>query len=211
MPSPDDIDEAFFQLNNLALLSRAFYVQMAFSLYKDIASRLRFLFTGSSRQPGFIIRVLPNVQLPPLRMPCDPAIAPGLTFLHGDIGIEDPPMTLMAAGCKFGFAAKLHVKPGPTVERIRIRRLFSADVAPIPLQDWLSQPFLRPERSLSVFIREVANKDGGAHKESNPMMEHLRRVGNVHWHLIGAIAGEVGPQIMAQFNAAYPNHSVTLE
>jgi hypothetical protein len=206
---PKDIDETFFQLNNLALLSAAFHNNLALSIYKDIAARLRFLFVRSCGDQRFITTTLPSLRLSPLSTPCELGLSPNLLFWHADMSIGENPQIRVRAGCKFG--SSFRITPGPTVAHMHLHRLFDMSKPQLELQQWLAQPFIRPEWTLEDFMRWVSNKDGGTHRSRFAVIERLEKLGNIHWHLTATIAREIGPQLMKQFHHHYPNHAIALE
>ena len=196
------IDEAWDQLDNLESM-RYLFDQGRFAIYKNIAVSLRFLLTGSSGQPGLISDVLPTPAFFPLRT--KPTAANRLPFLllPAEITIKRG-----QASVRLGPGASVRDLDvaGGALGAITVGEMFDIAAAPIPLASWLQQPCLRGEWPLRTLISTVANKDGGAHLDTNEQLRAMKRWGHFHWYLIAGIAKSVYPQIRTQLLTAFPTH-----
>src|SRR5260221_2242385 len=196
------LDEAFDQLDNVDAMCDLFYRFKKFTIYKAIGVSLRFMLTGSSGDQGLIQQVLPAVRLSLLRVVRDSSLADGHLKLPTDVVIVGSGRIHLAAGVG---VQNLNVAGG-AVQAMTCEDPFNGSGATLDLPAWLEQPFLRPEWTLSDFIRVIANKDGGAHLESNQKLLAMKKWGYLHWHLTAGVGRGLLPQLRTQLVAAYPNH-----
>jgi len=197
------LDEILDQTDNLESLCTLFYDQKNRTIYKSIAASLRLLLTGSSGDEGLVSETLPGVCFSPLAIVPLHRAQPDHLTLPASVEIVSGDATVrLGAGCG---VKELNVAGG-AVNCMSWGEIFDDSKAPLLLQDWLDQPFLRPDRTLANFLKTVGNKDGVAHFNPTADLEAMQRWGYFHWHLIAGIARSVRPQILAQANSAFPGH-----
>lgn len=185
-------------------------------VYKSMSVILRTCLLGSSGDSALVARALPHAEFFPLRVlpvevPTGQLATPAEITVVNDrggilnlsagisvpfLGIEDGAIVLSAAG-PIG---------GEVVKRTRVKAIFDVIGTRVSLDTWLAQPFLRPEWSLSKFIKVIANKDGGAHVERNAQVTAMEGFGNIQRQIMHQIARYVAGEILAQLRQTYPAH-----
>jgi hypothetical protein len=198
------VDETFDQLDNIETLCKSFFDERQFTIYKNISASLRLLLTGSSGQPGLAQDVLPVGRLSALRKVPDASTAPEMIVLPAPVWIERGEAKIQI-GNGTATVQTLNVLGG-AVGAMQVGEMFDDAATPLPLHQWLQQPFLRPDWTLRTFLTTVANKDGGAHFGPNAVLEVVQKWGHFQSHLTAGIARSVLPQIRTQLLAQYPHH-----
>ncbi len=198
------VDETYDQLDNLESLCDLFFRTRRYTIYKNISGTLRLLLTGSSGQPGLALTALPNGTLPKLKKVPDSTTPPDMLVLPAAVWINSGEAHVRLGN---GTVTTRELDlPGSALDAMTIDDVFDATSPTLPIQQWLQQPFLRPVWTLRKFIGTVANKDGGAHHEPNPVIKAMQKFGHLHWHLTAGIAKSVYPIIRTQLLSTYPKH-----
>lgn len=197
---PTECHELAYQLNNLATLCDLYH-QGGYTLYKCAVVILRTLLLPSAgRQP--LCRQLENPLLPRLLCTNEPA-SEGHLMLPADTQLGRG--VFVRAGASVGTANIA----GGAIGAIRVGQLFGDDL--LPVDEWLSQPFLEPRQTLGDFIDYVVHKDGGAHYVPNyPAVERFQRCACLHWPLSIRIGETVAEEFQRQQKIKYPEFKYAL-
>ena len=207
VPTNRLVDEVLDQLDNVKLLVRLFYGERLFTVYKSIAVASRLLFSGSSGEKGIVAGALPAALLPRLTVVPEVGVAEGHLSVPGDTVISHG--GAHSGSLQVGRGARISkiIVDGGAIAKTSIGEMFDHASSPLPLTDWLTQPFLRSEWTLDEFIRNVANKDGGAHLDSNhARIKALEDWGYFHWHITAGIGRSLEPVVRQAIASAYPAH-----
>lgn len=198
------IDETLDQIDNIDSLCHMFYDRRQFAIYKHISTALRTLLTGSSGQKGLVEGVLPHASFFPLRKSPDPATPDDFLVLPGPICIVRGEARVQL-GNGTVTVRELDVNGG-ALNAMEVGEMFDQNGRALPLAQWLSQPFLRPDWTLKSFIAAVTNKDGGAHFEPNAVIRAMQKWGHFHWHVVAGIGRSIALQVRRQLTASFPDH-----
>lgn len=209
------IDESLEQLDSLRSQVRQFCAG-EISVYKSMSVIVRTLLMGSSGHKGLVEYVLPHATFLPLRIRPIGRINAGIVApgdievtndfggtLHYKAGGTMPYLGMENGGIVLSRTA---VVGGAVVARTRVHSIFHVLGEPLPLAEWLRQPFLRSEWTINTFIRCIANKDGGAHVDSNEELVALTGFGNIQRHLMEKLSAHVEYELRNQLTTAFPSH-----
>lgn len=193
--TPDVLDELLYQVVNLQLTCDLFLAGN-YTAYKAASVILRILLTGTRHDNRPLAHHLPNAKLPQLlevdfqndqehfRLPADLMLLPGMTL-------------------KRGSGNRSIVVQGGAMHRWRLGPMFSDKL--VPIDDWLSQPFISSESTLRSFIRNVAHKDGGAHYEADhATIRSYQDASSYYWWVMMSIASTVADSLLTQYSEAFP-------
>ncbi len=205
-------DKLGYQLHNLHAQCQSFCQKTNWMAYQPISVVLRTLLIGSSGDAALATQAFDDIRLFPLTVEPDPT-KPDYLRLPADVTIstQGGGSLVMSAGSN---GKNLFVENG-AVANSSFGQMFDEAKQPIPLAEWLTQPFLRSDWTLSMFIRAVAHGAGGAHVEARnadlrAIIEALDAWGSCYWHITPGIGRSVHPQLVAQYAAAYPGHQPSL-
>ena len=151
--------EALEQVRGLESLCCTYFGRVNLHLSRQMSATLRTLLVGSSGQRGLILDCLSTPELFPLRCPLPADLQPGFTHVPG---------------CILSRFTRHHRETEPSWCGPQIRAKcddfrhiqhtlgFNQRATPVHLENWLEQPFLRPNRTIRSFIKLMANKAGGS-------------------------------------------------
>lgn len=206
-------DEVLDQIDALRCHCESFEASN-YTTYKAMSVCLRLLLLGSSGDPALLEEVLPKIQFgpllfPPRRTADAPFITPCKVVVTNDAGGTlhySPGGTMPFLGISDGGIVLSATGPvgGAVLSRTKLGPLFHPLAPRIDIQQWLDQAFLSTRSTLGDFIKRVANKDGGAHIGTHKQLTAVQNFGNIHRHLLNAIARYVGLEVSTQFAQTYP-------
>ncbi|UCE61423.1 MAG: hypothetical protein JSU63_06675 [Phycisphaerales bacterium] len=210
------IDELWEQIDNLAAHRREFS-QGSYGVYKSMSVILRTVLTGSSGDSGLVHSVLPTGRFHRLNVTPIGASSSGIET-PADIVVENDRGgklhykaggTMPYLGTNGGGVVLSKTKPeeADVVRRTEVGNLFNVHSSPLPVNDWLAQPFLRPDWTIRTFIRCVAHSDGGAHLGANEQLRTMKNFGSIQRHLTAKIAEYVVGEVTIQLRQTYPSHT----